>query len=117
MGSNFSFVMPKEDLKSLFLFQEILALYFQVEIAVIKCPQNLYLRQENGMAGYGVTGLKSQFSVQVNVIELVIALLVLFPFINEVHVLIGIPKGFVKLCENQERKIKNLLPVNCYYTT
>lgn len=69
------------------------------------------------MAGYGVTALKSQFSVQVNVIELVIALLVLFPFINEVHVLIGIPKGFVKLCENQERKIKNLLPVNCYYTT
>lgn len=53
--------MPKYDLKSLFLFQEILALHLQVEIAVIKCPQNSYLRQENEIAGYEVTGLKGQF--------------------------------------------------------
>lgn len=46
LGSNFNFVMPKYDLKSLLLFQDILALHFQVEIAVIKCPQNSYLRQE-----------------------------------------------------------------------
>lgn len=65
MGSNFYFVMPKYDLKSLFLFQEILALHFQVEIVVIKCPQNSYLRQGNGKAGYEVSGLKKQFSVQV----------------------------------------------------
>jgi len=45
-------------LKSLFLFQDILALHFQVEIAVIKCPRSSYLRQENGMAGYEVTGIK-----------------------------------------------------------
>ena len=72
MGSNFNFVMPKYDLKSLFLFQDILALHLQVEIAVIKCPQNSYLREENGMSGYEVTGLKRQFSVRVNVIELII---------------------------------------------
>lgn len=65
MGSNFNFVLPEYDLKSLFLFQEILALHFQVEIVVIKCPQNSYLKQENGMAGYEVNDLKSQFSVQV----------------------------------------------------
>lgn len=64
--------MPKYDLKSLFLFQNILALHLQVEIAVIKCPQNSYLREENGMAGYEVTGLKCQFSVWANVIELII---------------------------------------------
>lgn len=117
MGSNFNFVMPKYDLKSLVLVQEILALHLQVEIAVIKYPQNSYLRQENGMTGYEVTGSESQYSVRVNLIELIICSIHTLPIINKVHVLIGLPKDIVKLQETQEREIKNLLPVNSYYTT
>lgn len=97
MGSNFNFVMPKYDLKSLFLFQETLALHLQVEIAVIKYPQNSYLRQENKMAGYEVMGLKSQFSVWVNFIELLICSIHTLPIVNEVHCPNRKPQDIVKL--------------------
>lgn len=96
MGSNFNFVMPKYGLKSLFLFQEILALHFQVEIAVIKYPHNSYLRQENGRAGYKVTGLKSQLSARVNFIALITCSIHSLPVISEGHVLIRIPKDTIK---------------------
>lgn len=84
--------MPKHGLKSVFLFQEILALHFQVRIAVIKYPYNSYLRQENGRAGYEVTDFKSQLSARVNFNALIICSIHSLPVINEGHVLIRIPK-------------------------
>ena len=85
--------MPKYDLKSLFLLQDILALHFQVEIAVIKCPQSSYLRQENGIAGYEVTGIKISSRFELILLSWSFVLLLSFLFINEIQVRIGSPKS------------------------